>query len=176
MTKQLILFLVACSTSTASVFAQAAPDENDPNAVPKITPEQIRAVESINSPEKLAAWLRNKHQVSLSSQWPSNFPVQVYPSNVLYKNFGNSTKGQPTAGANLVTKDQPAQVFDFYKSALSRANWKLQIPTAKARAELKLNNDFYFLNATQDRQSISLRCMKHPQSGGTMLSISWRKN
>jgi hypothetical protein len=173
----MFLFIIVCSLSVGAVIAEPTQEpEPDESSLPKITPEQIRAVESINSPEKMAAWLRNKHQVSLSQQWPSNFPVPVYPSNVINKNFSSSTKGQPMAGASLTTKDQPRQVFEFYQSAFSRAGWKLQAPSAKARNELKLDDNTYFLNGTLGKQSISLRSLKDPQSGGTMLSISWRKN
>lgn len=175
MIKYPVSLLIVCVASKGVALAQPTPDASDPS-LPKLTPEQIRAVESINTPEKMAAWLRSKQQVSLSSQWPANFPVPAYPSNVVYKTFGNSTKGQPTAGASLVTRDQPRQVFDFYQSAFNRAGWKLQVPTEKARSELKLDSNTYFLNGTLGKQYVSLRCVKDPQSGGTMLTISWRKN
>ena len=176
MTKLIFSFFIACSASIGAVLAQEGQEQPDESSLPKITPEQIRAVESINTPEKMAAWLRSKHNLSLSSQWPSNFPVPVYPSGVINKTFTSSTKGQPTAGASLTTKDQPRQVFEYYQAAFERAGWKLQVPSAKARTELKLDGDTYFLNGTQGRQAISLRCLKDRPSGGTMLSISWRKN
>jgi len=175
MYKQLALVIIILSTSDVSAIAQPDASGFDPSQRNQ-SPEVMRAVQQFNTPEKVAAWLRAKHNVSVAQQWPSNFPVPAYQSNVVSRSFSNSTKGQPFASASLVTKDPPKRVFDFYQASFSRANWKLQVPSEKARTELKLDSNTYFFNGTQGRQAISFRCMKDARSGDTLVAISWRKD
>ena len=164
--KQLLFHIAICSTSTASALAQA-----DANYDPKL----LQAVHSLDTPEKLANVLRDKFHISLSGKWPTNFPLPVYNSNVIQTSFCNSTKGQPTAGATLITKDQPQQVFDFYLSACRQGNWQVKLPSAKARADLHMPDDLFFLTADRDNQTMSLTFTRDRKSNGTVVSITWQK-
>lgn len=136
----------------------------------------LRSAQTINTPEKKAKWLREKFHIAMSKQWPTNFPLPVYNSNVTKTTFSNSTQGQPSAAASLITKDAPKQVFDFYQSALIRAKWTVRLPSQKARTDLNVGNDFYFLSAEQGKQSIYLTCAADPKSNSTFVSIRWQKN
>lgn len=120
--------------------------------------------------------MREKFHMVMSQQWPINFPLPVYNSNVVQTTFSNSTQGQPRAAASLITKDAPKQVFEFYQSALGRANWTVRVPSAKARNEMNVGNDFYFLSADRGKQSIYLTCAADRKNGRTVVSISWQKN
>lgn len=140
------------------------------------SPETLRAVEQFKTKGALQAFLSEKYHVALSESWPKNFPLPVYNSNVVRKGFSHSTKGKPSAGATLVTTDQPRQVFDFYEAACRRANWKVKVPSAKALAELGKTGEMYVLSAEQNKQSIYLTCRKHRESNGTFVSINWTKN
>lgn len=166
MLRQLLLCMVIGSTATSSAVAQTYPN---------YSPETLKALESVNTKEKLEKLLKDTYHVSLSEKWPANFPLPVYTSNLVSQSFSNSTQGRPTAGATLTTNDQPRQVFDFYKSACSRANWKLRVPSAKALAELSKNRETYVLTADQGKQSIYLTCTKNRSTNGTLVTISWQK-
>jgi hypothetical protein len=120
--------------------------------------------------------MRERFNMVVSQQWPTNFPVPVYASNVVQTTFSHSTKGQPTAAASLITRDAPLRAFEFYQSALSRAKWTVRVPSAKARADLNLGSDYYFLSAEQGKQSIYLTCAASPGSGTTLVNISWQKH
>jgi hypothetical protein len=135
----------------------------------------LHSAQSVSTPEKKRAWLREKYHMSMSQQWPINFPLPVYTSNVIQTTFSNSTKGQPTAAASLLTRDPPGQVFDFYQSALSRAKWTVRVPSGKARSEMNIGSDLYFLSADQGKQSINLTCESNPKSNVTSVTISWKK-
>jgi hypothetical protein len=165
----IVLSLIALSASTGTALAQESSD------LPNQSAAALRSAQSIDTPNKKANWLRQKFHMVLSQQWPVNFPVPVYNSNVIQKTFSNSTQGQPRAAASLVTTDSPERVFDFYQSALSRAKWTVRLPSPKARSDMHLGSDFYFLKATQGRQSIDLTCMANPKSHVTFLSVTWEK-
>jgi len=137
--------------------------------------ETMKNVEAYKSKEKLTKLLSETYHVAISETWPTNFPVPAYTSNVVSKSFSHSTKGKPSAGATLVTSDQPRTVFDFYNAACKRANWKVRVPSAKALAEFAKSGEMYMLTAEQGKQSIYLTCRKHRESNGTLVSISWTK-
>jgi hypothetical protein len=149
--------------------------QENPNA-PNQSAAALHSAQSISTPEKKTKWLRDKFHMVVSQQWPINFPVPVYNSNVTQTNFSNSTQGQPTAAASLITKDPPGRVFEFYQAALSRAKWTVRMPSAKARNEMNVGSDFYFLTADQGKQSIYLTCEGNPKTNVTFVSVSWRKN
>lgn len=165
MLRQLLLcmtIVVSASPAVAQTYQNA-------------TPEVMKSVEAYKSKENLTKLLSEKYHLAMSDSWPSNFPLPVYTSNLVSKNFSHSTKGRPTAGAMLITKDQPKTVFDFYNSACKRANWKVRVPSDKALALLNKTGEMYILTAEQGKQSIYLTCRKDRASNGTSVSISWTK-
>jgi len=169
--KKVILAFIVVSTSTgASALAQ-----ENPNA-PNQSAAALHSAKSIDTPDKKTKWLRERYHMMLSQQWPVNFPVPVYNSNLIQTTFSNSTLGQPRAAASLLTKDPPGRVFDFYQSALNRAKWTVRVPSQKARTEMNAGNDLYFLTADQGKQSIYLTCAANPKSNVTFVSITWKKN
>jgi hypothetical protein len=156
--------------STDATHAQENPNAANQSA------SALQSAKSINTPEKKRHWLRERYNMVVSQKWPINFPVPVYNSNVVQTTFTNSTKGQPRAVASLITKDSPARVFEFYQSALSRARWTVRVPSPKARNEMNLGNDYYFLSADQGKQSIDLACAANPKSTVTLVTLTWQKH
>jgi hypothetical protein len=161
--------VIALTVPSTAHAQQSSTIQNQPAAT-------LQSAQSAFSGEKRRRWLREKFHMSVSAQWPINFPVPVYTSNVVQTTFSNSTQGQPRAAATLLTRDAPKQVFDFYQSALSRANWTLRVPSPKARTDMNIGEDFYFLNADQGKQSIYLTCLFNPKSNITFVTINWQKN
>ncbi|MGH9552978.1 MAG: hypothetical protein ACRD3W_26605, partial [Terriglobales bacterium] len=138
-------------------------------------PALLQAAHSVDTPEKMGNVIDSNFHVRVSQTWPTNFPVPVYNSNVLRTSFTYSTKGPPTAGATLATRDQPSQVLSFYQSACISANWKVKVPSQKALAELSPNGDILFLSAEQGKQVMNITCTRNPKTDTTNLSISWQK-
>lgn len=149
--------------------------QTNPTA-PNQSAAALHSAQSINTPEKKQRWLRDKYHVVLSQKWPVNFPVPVYESNLIQTTFSNSTQGQPVATASLITKDPPARVFDFYQNALSRAKWTVRVPSAKARSEMNISADYYFLMADQGKQTINVTCAANSKTGTTLVSVTWEKH
>lgn len=154
-----------------SSIASPAVAQTTPNA----TPEVMKSVEAYKSKDALNKLLNDTYHLSLSENWPTNFPLPVYTSNLVTKSFSHSTKGRPSAAATLITNDQPKTVFDFYNAACKRANWNVRVPSAKALAELSKTGEMYMLNAAQGKQTIYLTCRKNRENNGTFVSISWTK-
>jgi hypothetical protein len=164
--KPILLSLIIILTAPSQAVAQ----------VQNATPEVLKNIEAYkSSPEKLKKLLSDNYHLSISQDWPKNFPLPAYTSNVTSKSFTHSTKGRPSAGATLLTSDQPQTVFDFYKSACNRAGWKVKVPSAKALAELSTTGETYLLNAEQGKQVIFLTCRKNRDPAGTFVSITWTK-
>lgn len=106
---------------------------------------------------------------------PTNFPVPVYKNNLVKTNFIHSTKGSPSASANLVTKDDPAKVFKWYEAACRRDKWVMRVPTEKLRNTMSGGRQFYMFDATKGPNRIMVYCYKNPdpRMPGTMVNISW---
>jgi hypothetical protein len=164
--------LIVLSTSVGTALAEESLNPNAPNQ----SAAALHSAQLVNTPDKKQKWLRERYHMVMSQQWPVNFPVPVYPSNVTQTSFSNSTQGQPRAAATLITKDAPGRVFDFYQSALNRAKWTVRLPSGKARAEMNLGSDFYFLTAEQGSQSIYLTCAGNQKTNATYVNITWQKN
>ena len=164
--------LTASIVSTSLSVASPAVAQEGQNS----SPEVLREVQQYKTKEQVMKLLNDKYHFAMSESWPTNFPVPAYANNLVSKSFTHSTKGKPTAGATLVTKDQPRTVFDFYNSACRRANWKVKVPSAKALTELSTTGEMYMLAAANGKQSMYITCRKHKESGGTFVSISWSKN
>jgi hypothetical protein len=161
------LCLAIGSTSTLSAPAQDAASD----------PVVRECARSLNTPEKIANMINERFHVVVKNQWPTNFPVPVYPRNVIKKSFSHSTKGQATASATLITADPPKVVFDFYYEACVRANWKVGKPSEKARTDISKgkNDDLFFLTAEQGKQWMFLTFSRNRKNNGTLVSISWQK-
>lgn len=110
-----------------------------------------------------------------STTIPKNFPVPVYTSNVSKTNFIHSTKGNPSASANIITSDDPAKVFKWYQAVCQRDKWKMQVPTDKLRATTKMDSNFYMLDATKQHHRIMIYCYKNPdpRQPGSIVNIAW---
>lgn len=182
MTRRISLFTLTGFISKLALAATMTTGFNYLVASPAVaqqyqnaSPEVLRDIQQYKSKEQVMKLLSDKYHISTSDSWPKNFPLPAYTSNVVTKSFSHSTKGQPTASAMLVTKDQPKQVFDFYNSACRRANWKVKIPSAKALSELSTTGEMYMLTAESGKQSVYITCRKHKESGGTLASINWSK-
>jgi hypothetical protein len=157
--------------ASGAAFAQEI-NPNEPNQ----SSAALHSAQTVNTPEKKQKWLREKYHLVMSQQWPTNFPVPPYTSNVVQTTFSNSTQGQPTAVASVTTRDTPLRVFEFYQTALGRSKWTIRMPSAKARADMNLGTDYYFLTADQGKQSIYLTCSFNPKNSVTVVNVNWKKN
>lgn len=111
--------------------------------------------------------------LKLTAGIPVNFPVPKYTSNVVNTTFSNSTKGSPTAAANIVTRDEPQKVFDWYQSTMKTEGWNLKVPTAKAMAAYAKSGQFFMLRATKGKNEVSVFVIKPEKQTNTAISISW---
>lgn len=111
--------------------------------------------------------------LKLTAGIPTNFPVPKYTSNVLNTTFSNSTKGAPTAAANIVTRDEPQKVFDWYQSTMKNDGWNIKVPTAKAMAAYAKSGQFFMLRATKAKSEVSVFVIKGEKQSNTAISISW---
>jgi hypothetical protein len=110
-----------------------------------------------------------------SEQFPNNFAVPPYTSNVVKKHFMASTKGQPSATASLVTKDQINVVFDWYKNACKDGGWTFKTPNSEGAAKLSKSGQLYMIDGKKEKQQIYIFCNPDKKSGGTAVTISWMK-
>jgi hypothetical protein len=104
---------------------------------------------------------------------PTNFPVEIYSSNVTSTNFLNSTKGAAAAGLSIITKDSPTVVFQFYQAALRRGGWVAQIPSPEALAKMGKPGQFYMLRGTKQKQMVNITLQAKGGEAGTYISINW---
>jgi hypothetical protein len=111
--------------------------------------------------------------LKLTAGIPVNFPVPKYTSNVINTTFSNSTKGSPTAAANIVTKDEPQKVFDWYQSTMKSDGWNLKVPTAKAMAAYAKSGQFFMLRGSKGKNEVSVFVIKPERQTNTAISISW---
>lgn len=111
--------------------------------------------------------------VHFSTAAPSNFPVEVYSSNVTATGFLNSTKGAPAAGLSIATKDSPAVVFQFYQAALRRGGWVAQIPTPEALAKMGKPGQIYMLRGQKEKQMVNINILAKAVEPGTNITINW---
>lgn len=111
--------------------------------------------------------------VHYSAAAPANFPIEAYSSNVTSTSFLNSTKGAPSAGLSIVTKDSPAVVFQFYQAALRRGSWVAQIPTAEALAKMGKPGQVYMLRGQKEKQMVNITLLANTTAPGTNISINW---
>ena len=165
MRRQLLICIMLCFAASPAV---AQKYDNS-------SPEVLKNIEAYKSKESINKLLSETYHVAISDTWPTNFPLPVYTSNLVSKSFSHSTKGKPTAGAMLITSDQPKTVFDFYNAACKRTNWNVRVPSAKALAELNKSGEMYILNAVQGKQTIYLTCRRTRENNGTLVSINWTK-
>lgn len=111
-----------------------------------------------------------------SKSLPTNFPLPPYPNNVVSTNFSNSTAGQPTAAASIVTKDAAEVVFKWYQDYCRKDNWLIRTPSAKTMQTMGKQGQLFILNAIKGKQEIYLYCTKNPKKALTNVSISWFLN
>jgi hypothetical protein len=104
---------------------------------------------------------------------PSNFPIENYTSNVTATSFLNSTKGAPSAGLSITTKDSPAVVFQFYQGALRRGGWVAQIPSPEALAKIGKPGQVYMLRGQRDKQMVNIMAVGRAGETGTNITINW---
>ena len=124
--------------------------------------------------QQAAKFVNNIPGLHLAKDIPSNFPIPAYTSNVVRKSFVNSTvKGPPAAGVNIVTKDQPKVVYDWYLDVCKQNKWLVKTPTAQLMQKMGKAGQFYMLDAEKERDQLSVFCVADPESRGTMISINY---
>ncbi len=137
---------------------------------PKTSPADVEAAK-----QKLGSIMAASN-MRMTTQAPSNFPVQPYKSNVTQTTFINSTKGSPVANLSICTKDSPETVFQWYQQALKAAGWTLRIPSAKLMAKLGSQGQLFMLDAEKEQQGIKLMCILDKATNGTTVTVGWLKN
>jgi len=108
-----------------------------------------------------------------SRQVPANFPLPVYKSNVVTTSFINPTNGALTANANIVTKDPPQTVFDWYRNECTRAGWIIAIPSDKIMQFAKTKKKVYIMNVAKEGQGGRIICYSSPDKVGTSVNVQW---
>lgn len=109
-----------------------------------------------------------------SKKIPTNFPLPIYRSNLVKTAFINSTKGVPmTAVANIITKDSPKAVFDWYRRECEQSGWKVLTPSEKLMALKKSTKEFYMLSAFKDQQTARMFFYTGPKDEGTSANVQW---
>lgn len=116
------------------------------------------------------------NNMRMTTQVPSNFPVQPYTSNVTQTTFINSTKGSPVANLSICTKDSPETVFQWYQQALKAAGWSLRIASPKLMAKIGSQGQLFMLDAEKEKQGIKLLCILDKATKGTTVTVGWLKN
>ena len=134
--------------------------------------ERLRAMGVSKDMKSLPSWAVPPG-THLSKSIPTNFPVEVYRSNVTYTSFVNSTNGAASAAASIMTRDQPGVVFQFYQSALPRGGWATQVPSAEAMAKIGNQGQFFMIRGTKDIQSVNLTITANKGQPGSVISINW---
>ncbi|HNA74706.1 MAG TPA: hypothetical protein PKW73_15265, partial [Candidatus Obscuribacter sp.] len=112
--------------------------------------------------------LRQSEHFSTSA--PTNFPIEIYRSNVTATGFLNSTKGSPSASLSIATKDSLEVVSQFYQTVLRNGGWKFQTPSAEAQAKM---GQIYMLRAQKDKQNANIMLLNKQGEPGTNISINW---
>jgi hypothetical protein len=159
-----VICSVAACLSTTATFGQAA------NQAPKTAAEKAQI-----SQKKREELLGKIPGIQFSNSIPVNFPIPPYTSNVIRKNFSNSTKGIPTAAVNIVTSDPARNVYQWYQDVCSKGNWSVKIPSAQGQNQIGKANKLYMLQADKGDQHMSIFCVAQAKSADTIISISWEK-
>lgn len=160
--KAIIGLVIALITSSSAAIAQAPPE----------TLEKARKLGVLNLKKgEVPAYLKipNLH---MSQTAPTNFPVDVYRSNIVSTNFVNTTAGAPTATLSIVTKDSPSTVNSFYQSALRSRSFALQIPKEEMLAKIGPPGSAFMMQGTRAKERISVSIVGRTD-GNTYVSVNW---
>jgi hypothetical protein len=164
-------FIFRCVTATTTILSVVA-------LIPSLTFAQgansargSNSTSTVRPPDRLKL---PGSDLQYSRRIPTNFPLPIYKSNLTKTAFFNSTKGVPmTAVANIVTKDSPKTVFDWYSHECERANWKVIIPSAKLMDLKKTPGEFYMLSAFKNEQTARILFYPGPKNVGTSVNVQW---
>jgi len=109
----------------------------------------------------------------LSPEIPTNFPVPVYPSNVITKNFTTTTRAPIVATALMVTKDQPKTAYQWYLSYCTRDSWTIRTHKPNVMSKMEKDGNMYMFNAEKSDKQLNFYCMRTPKGTGTTINISF---
>lgn len=154
------LLLVASASSALAQGVPAIPQ----SAAPGAPSSQTRLLKPISIPG-----------MCYSNKVPVNFPLPLYPSNVVHQAFINPTKGQPRASLSIVTRDAPATVFQFYLDRCKEGSWKVQVPSAAAMNSTGKAGKVFVAQAKKDGQKMDILCVASPHEAGTLVNINFVK-
>lgn len=163
--------MAVCGWATTLIcFPVAAQQQSQQQGQPD--PRQVELVKKLGLSRNMTgppayALGQNGH---FSSSAPTNFPIEVYRSNITGTSFMNSTKGAPSASLSIGTKDSLAVVAQFYQTALRNGGWKFQTPSAEAQAKM---GQMYMLRAQKDKQNANIMLLNKQGEPGTNISINW---
>ncbi len=167
---------LVCTLAIGSMLAapctqaqQQQPQQGQPNAAQVELVKKLGLSRNMKGPP---AWAIPAG-VHFAASAPTNFPVEIYSSNVTSTSFLNSTKGAPSAGLSIATKDSPAVVFQFYQAALRRGGWFAQIPTAEALAKMGQPGQIYMIRGQKDKQMVNIMLLAKIGEAGTNITINW---
>lgn len=158
-----------CSQAQAQQQQQQQSPQAQPNAEAVALMKKLGLSRDTKTPP---AWAIPA-SVHFAPAAPTNFPIEVYSSNVTSTSFLNSTKGAASAGLSISTKDSPAVVFQFYQAALRRGGWVAQIPTAEAMAKLGKPGQIYMIRGQKDKQMVNITMLANASAPGTNITINW---
>lgn len=106
------------------------------------------------------------------SQPPAGFPVPIYSFNATSANFNTSTspKFQAMSGT-IMTKDNPQQAYQWYKSYFSQNGWTIADPPAKP-TPAEQQGRLVYITASKDRFTVTVSCVRTPKLPVTIINIS----
>lgn len=159
-----VLLISIISISALSNAVQAQPSAE--------TMEKARKLGLLNMKKgEMPAYLKvpNLH---VTQSVPSNFPVDVYRSNVVSSTFMNSTSGAPSASLSIITKDSPSTVNGFYESSLRSRSFTLSIPKREMLAKLGPEGSAFMMQGARSKERITVNIVGR-QDGNTYISVTW---
>lgn len=160
---KIFLALLSCLVFASQAIAQTAPAELIERAQKMGIPKDLKyPTDLIKTPG-----------INLAKTTPSNFPIEIYKSNILSTSFTNSTKGAPSAGLSIKTKDSQDAVLQFYKNSLTRGGWKVQSPNQEALAKITKGKKYNVMRGQKDNQSLFLMIYDNQGEPGTSILINW---
>jgi hypothetical protein len=167
--KWVAAIMLLCLSNNHATCAQSVVEGRA--QIKALSPElQAQLQEKINAANQVLSAkvpAKTKHGI------PLNFPIPVYPSNVLTSNFIHTTHGPARAKATIVTTDPPNTAINWYQATCIKDNWVVRLPNAKAQSKLQKNGPDYMLNARKGQQEVVIECIKTKNEQETLISINW---
>lgn len=166
MTRMFVILTFALSSTISNAFCAAA-------SAPGQTAATVAASAAPRPKVDPSVILNQIPGQKFKKNWPDNFPVPKYPSNITQTNFIFTTKGLPAATASVMTSDNVQTVFNWYQNACKTAGWTVKLPSDESLGNQK--GKLFMLQGSKPKEQITLVCTPLKKKTGTTISITWSK-